>query len=149
MHAFRFAKLLSRAPGDTAGVYTYSVQGVDGSTRTVDERTARAFPLSAAAGETRWKCRCCSSGWWSLKRARLCITCGAPSPEDEAILTELKQSERAKMAQLRPHRLHGRRIVLPPRQPRSTPRAPEAYAIDTDDMERELREMRAACSRWS
>jgi hypothetical protein len=118
-----FAKLIARERSAPAAPPIFIVVGVDGSVHQFCERDVRVFPLYASDGEAAWRCSSCRADGWSLDRACVCVACGAPSPEDETRMTELKQQKRELMALRRPRHLQKRRIVAGTQPLRTQPRS--------------------------
>jgi len=133
-YGFSFTCLLSRAPGASDGTYVYTLLGEDGTQRECNYHEALRQPLKATEYEDEWKCGCCSARGWSLRRARICLSCGAPSPEDEERLTQMKQAKRAEMASDRKRHLGLRRIASAPRELRKKVRASGAYSSAANDV---------------
>ena len=132
----RFRRLLSRQRlqqiEDAQGrrtVYEYTIELDGGGMRVCDAATLRNFSLKAASAEPEWRCTSCTTSGWSQARACICIQCGAHSPVDAALMTELKQAKRVEMA-THPGGatyLKGRRVVLGPQLLQQQPRAEGAY----------------------
>ena len=91
--------------------FMYVVQEPDGTHSRCDRSAARRLELQARTAADAWTCPHCSASGWSIERARICLSCGAPSPADEAEMAALKVKARARMAEQRPKRLGGRRIT--------------------------------------
>ena len=108
--------------------YTYTVEMQGGEVRFCDERELSRLSLKAASGEPSWQCESCNAAGWSQARACICVHCGADSPVDAALMTQLKQKKRAEMAQGR-WRLRGLRLTLPPRELQQDARAADAYHV--------------------
>ena len=91
--------------------FMFVVQEPDGSLSRCDRSAARRLELQALSAADAWTCPHCSASGWSIERARICLSCGAPSPADEAEMAALKKKARACMAEQRPKHLGGRRIT--------------------------------------
>ena len=137
---FVFAQLVSRSLDSSivsssivsTRVYHYTVLGVDGRSLVVDKGTATTYPLKANGEEPYWDCACCSARSWSVERALLCLTCGAPTPVDETRLAQQRQAKRASMASERPSELAGRRIVMEVQPFKGKGRAKGVYSMATE-----------------
>ena len=100
-----FRRLLSRARAgeqeDSSGrrvQYIYTLELQDNELRHCDERALSRLSLKAASGEPSWRCESCNVAGWSQTRACICVSCGADSPVDAAIMTQLKHAKRVEMA---------------------------------------------------
>ena len=129
MDGLAFVRLLSRRRCEGSRLL-FLIECRDGSEREIDESDVKRFPLGARHGELAWQCTTCRADRWSLERSRICAKCGAPSPEDEIRMAELKQAMRSEMAKQRPRCLKGRRIVHGKGKLPNAPRAAGAYALD-------------------
>ena len=94
----------------TAESFEYKVE-IAQEVRTCTIAEVRRLTLTAAPGEDKWDCECCSSKNWSLDRAKICLACGAPSPADEMQLDRAKKAARSEMASLRPKAFGGRKLT--------------------------------------
>ena len=100
-----------------------------------DAATLQRLEFKAASGEPEWSCGSCNASGWSQLRACICMDCGADSPVDAELMTELKHAMRQEMLAAPRGRkyLGGRKAVLGPRQLQSDPRAEGAYDVFGDD----------------
>ena len=141
LHLFR--RLLSRrrleqlelGDGRRVATYEYTLELEGGALIVCDAATLQLLQLKAASGEPEWRCGSCNASGWSQLRACICMDCGADSPVDAELMTELKHAMRQEMLAAPRGRkyLGGRKAVLGPRQLQSDPRAEGAYDVFGDD----------------